>query len=138
MYDNLNIFLFFRWVSETLLTMSGDSTTPWSIGPGSPVELSCDTFMVKNQTKYDFTNGEYGGVPFNLIINSVGWVVSLPAFLWSLYGLSLYWSSSWNHNYLFLQLNLDLNVFSLLFVAAYIVIHYSEESSLGLWKNCPC
>ncbi|XP_078315028.1 mechanosensitive cation channel TMEM63B-like isoform X4 [Crassostrea virginica] len=60
--------------------MSGDSTTPWSIGPGSPVELSCDTFMVKNQTKYDFTNGEYGGVPFNLIINSVGWVLLILLF----------------------------------------------------------
>ena len=123
--------------------MSGDSTTPWSIGPGSPVELSCDTFMVKNQTKYDFTNGEYGGVPFNLIINSVGWVVSLPAIsmvtVWFISLLVIILPSfSWNHNYLFLQLNLDLNIFSLLFVAAYIVIHYSEESSLGLWKNCPC
>lgn len=56
--------------------MSESATTPWVIGPGSVVELSCDTFMVKNQTKIDFTNGEYGGIPFNLIINTAGWVVS--------------------------------------------------------------
>lgn len=58
------------------MTMSESATTPWVIGPGSVAELSCDTFMVKNQTKIDFTNGEYGGIPFNLIINTAGWVVS--------------------------------------------------------------
>lgn len=62
------------------MTMSDSTTTPWEIGPGSVVELSCDTFMVKNQTQIDFTNGEYGGIPFNLIINSVGWVLLILLF----------------------------------------------------------
>eukprot|EP00105_Crassostrea_gigas_P025532 XP_011446143.1 PREDICTED: CSC1-like protein 2 isoform X3 [Crassostrea gigas] len=60
--------------------MSESATTPWVIGPGSVVELSCDTFMVKNQTKIDFTNGEYGGIPFNLIINTAGWVLLILLF----------------------------------------------------------
>ncbi|XP_052700349.1 CSC1-like protein 2 isoform X3 [Crassostrea angulata] len=60
--------------------MSESATTPWVIGPGSVVELSCDTFMVKNQTKIDFTNGEYGGIPFNLIINTVGWLLLILLF----------------------------------------------------------
>lgn len=60
--------------------MSESATTSWVIGPGSALDLSCDTFMVKNQTKVDFTNGEYGGIPFNLIINSVGWVLLILLF----------------------------------------------------------
>ncbi|XP_061168815.1 CSC1-like protein 2 [Saccostrea echinata] len=46
----------------------------------SEPDLTCDTFMVKNHTQIDFTNGEYGGIPFNLIINSVGWLLLILLF----------------------------------------------------------
>lgn len=68
-------------------------TTTNALPTGGEVDLSCDTFIVKNHTQIDFTNGEYGGIPFNLILNSVGWVVS--AVVPVVYYLAF--QSSWLH-----------------------------------------
>ncbi|XP_060073276.1 calcium permeable stress-gated cation channel 1-like, partial [Ylistrum balloti] len=53
------------------------STSP-PVGP--PTEEQCGVFWSHNQTKYDFTGGEYGEIPFTLIINSIGWVVLILLF----------------------------------------------------------
>jgi len=41
-----------------------------------PSDEKCGVFRVHNKTLIDVTGGEYGEIPFTLIVNSIGWLVS--------------------------------------------------------------
>lgn len=56
----------------------GPPTTSRPVAP--PSEEQCGVFWSHNQTKYDFTGGEYGEIPFTLIINAIVWVVLIILF----------------------------------------------------------
>lgn len=55
--------------------MEGTSTTISVIGNTSGKVLSCNVFIEQNHSQFDFTNGMFHGILYNLIINIVVMVV---------------------------------------------------------------
>lgn len=65
------------------VTMEDNSTTISVIGNSSEKVVSCDVFIEQNHSQFDFTNGMFDGILYNLIINifvsAVGFFLSVDA-----------------------------------------------------------
>ena len=65
-------FLGFIWNASVFpdrVTMEDNNTTISVIGNSSGKVLSCDVFIEQNHSQFDFTNGMFHGILYNLLVN---------------------------------------------------------------------